>query len=97
MRVRRKECRVHPHPVRARSPIRITVATANSLLDFGAVNLLSLIAANRLPEPALAKNVRNFVNRDFMRTVDLQLLRELLAPYEPSMDFKWASLPEDDV
>jgi hypothetical protein len=32
-----------------------------------------------------------------MRTVDLQLLRELLAPYEASMDFKWTSLPKDDV
>lgn len=44
----------------------------------------------------MAKNVRNFVNRLFMQTVDLGLLRELLAPHEPDMAFKWLELPEDE-
>lgn len=44
----------------------------------------------------MAKNVRNFVNRLFMQTVDLGLLQELLAPHEPDMAFKWLELPEDE-
>jgi len=45
----------------------------------------------------LAKNVRNFVNRSFMRTVDLDLLGELLAPHVAAMDFDWDALPTDEA
>lgn len=44
----------------------------------------------------MAKNVRNFVNRAFMRTVDLDLLRELLEPYSTAIGLVWASLPADE-
>lgn len=43
----------------------------------------------------MAKNVRNFVNRAFMRTVDLGLLRELLEPYETAIGLAWDALPAD--
>ncbi len=45
----------------------------------------------------MSKNVRNFVNRAFMRTVDLDLLQELLAPHAVAMKFDWATLPEEDT
>lgn len=45
----------------------------------------------------MAKNVRNFVNRAFMRTVDLDLLQELLAPYAAEMEFDWTTLPADEA
>lgn len=45
----------------------------------------------------MAKNVRNFVNRAFMRTVDLGLLRELLEPYAAAIDLTWDALPADDA
>lgn len=45
----------------------------------------------------MAKNVGNFVNRAFMRTVDLDLLRELLAPHADAIDLAWDTLPADDA
>ncbi|MCQ4159221.1 hypothetical protein NON00_04700 [Roseomonas sp. GC11] len=45
----------------------------------------------------MAKNVRNFVNRAFMRTVDLDLLQELLEPYATAMAFAWDDLPADEA
>ncbi len=45
----------------------------------------------------MSKNVRNFVNRAFMRTVDLSLLRELLAPYAAVMGFEWDDLPVNEA
>lgn len=44
----------------------------------------------------MSKNVRNFVNRAFMRTVDLDLLQDLLAPHASDMKFDWSALPEDE-
>lgn len=45
----------------------------------------------------MAKNVRNFVNRAFMRTVDFDLLHELLKPYATAMKFAWDDLPTDEA
>lgn len=45
----------------------------------------------------MAKNVRNFVNRAFMRAVDLDLLQELLAPYAAELKFDWKTLPADEA
>jgi hypothetical protein len=44
----------------------------------------------------MPKRIRNFVDRAFSRTVDLELLHRLLAPYLPHIDFDWDGLPEDD-
>lgn len=45
----------------------------------------------------MAKNVRNFVNRAFMRSVDLGLLRDLLEPYAAAIGLTWDALPADDA
>ncbi len=45
----------------------------------------------------MAKNVRNFVNRAFMRTVDLDLLKQLLDPHTGQMSFDWDALPQEDA
>lgn len=44
----------------------------------------------------MAKRIRNFVDRAFSRTVDLELLHRLLGPYLGQIDFDWDALPEDD-
>lgn len=45
----------------------------------------------------MATRIRNFVDRAFSRTVDLELLHRLLGPYLDEIDFDWNGLPEDDV
>ena len=45
----------------------------------------------------MAKRIRNFVDRAFSRTVDLELLRRLLEPHLGQIDFDWNGLPEDDA
>lgn len=44
----------------------------------------------------MAKRIRNFVDRAFSRTVDLDLLHRLLQPYLHQIDFDWSALPEDE-
>lgn len=44
----------------------------------------------------MAKRIRNFVDRAFSRTVDLELLHRLLRPYLGQIGFDWDGLPEDD-
>ena len=44
----------------------------------------------------MAKRIRNFVDRAFSRTVDLELLHRLLEPYLGQIGFDWDTLPEDD-
>lgn len=44
----------------------------------------------------MAKRIRNFVDRSFARTVDLELLHRLLEPYLGQIGFDWNGLPEDD-
>lgn len=44
----------------------------------------------------MAKRIRNFVDRAFSRTVDLELLHRLLSPYLGQIGFEWDGLPEDD-
>lgn len=44
----------------------------------------------------MAKRIRNFVDRAFSRTVDLELLHRLLSPYLGQIDFDWDGLPEDE-
>jgi hypothetical protein len=44
----------------------------------------------------MAKNVKKFVNRDFAKTVDLDLLKRLLDPYGASIQFDWNALPTDE-
>lgn len=44
----------------------------------------------------MAKRIRNFVDRAFSRTVDLELLHRLLSPYLGQIGFDWDGLPEDD-
>ena len=44
----------------------------------------------------MPKRIRNFVDRAFSRTVDLELLHRLLAPYLGQISFEWDGLPEDD-
>lgn len=41
----------------------------------------------------MAKSIRKFVNREFVRTVDLDLLRRLMLPYSEAIDFRWEALP----
>jgi hypothetical protein len=42
----------------------------------------------------MAKRIRNFVDRAFSRTVDLDQLRRLLQPHLGQIDFDWPGLPE---
>lgn len=44
----------------------------------------------------MAKRIKNFVDRAFSRTVDLELLHRLLSPYLGQIDFDWNGLPADD-
>ena len=44
----------------------------------------------------MVKRIRNFVDRAFSRTVDLELLQRLLAPHLDQIDFDWDALPEDE-
>lgn len=44
----------------------------------------------------MAPMVRKFVSRDFMKTVDLQLLRRLLEPHVAAIGLNWGNLPDDD-
>ncbi|WP_413152315.1 hypothetical protein [Amaricoccus sp. W119] len=44
----------------------------------------------------MGKRIRNFVDRAFLRTVDLGLLHRLLAPHLGQIGFDWAALPEDE-
>lgn len=44
----------------------------------------------------MAIGVRKFVNREFAKTVDLDLLKRLIAPYQDQIDFDWDALPEDE-
>jgi len=44
----------------------------------------------------MAIGVRKFVNREFSRTVNLDLLKRLIAPYKDQIDFDWDVLPEDE-
>lgn len=44
----------------------------------------------------MAKRIRNFVDRAFSRTVDLELLHRLLSPHLGQIGFDWDGLPEDD-
>ncbi|QYX57986.1 hypothetical protein K1T73_06285 [Roseovarius sp. SCSIO 43702] len=44
----------------------------------------------------MPKRIRNFVDRAFSRTVDIELLHRLLSPYLGQIDFDWDDLPEDD-
>ena len=41
----------------------------------------------------MAKNVKKFVNREFVRTVDLDLLKRLLDPYSRDIALDWSALP----
>lgn len=45
----------------------------------------------------MAKRIRNFIDRAFSRTVDLELLHRLLSPYLGQIGFDWDGLPEDDA
>lgn len=45
----------------------------------------------------MAKRIRNFIDRAFSRTVDLELLHRLLSPYLGQIDFDWDGLPKDDA
>ena len=42
----------------------------------------------------MARKVRKFVDREFSKTVDLDLLARLLAPFAYRLDFSWTDLPE---
>jgi hypothetical protein len=44
----------------------------------------------------MAKRIRNFVDRAFSRTVDLQMLHRLLSPYLEQIGVDWDALPDDD-
>ena len=44
----------------------------------------------------MAQNVKKFVNRDFARTVDLDLLARLIEPHKAAIGFDWQSLPADE-
>ena len=45
----------------------------------------------------MARKVRKFVDREFARTVDLDLLARFLQPYVDTIAFDWAALPPDDA
>lgn len=44
----------------------------------------------------MPRNIRKFVNREFARTVELDLLRRLLEPYRSKLNFDFATLPKDE-
>ena len=44
----------------------------------------------------MAKRIRNFVDRAFSRTVNLDQLHRLLQPHLAQIDFDWPGLPEDE-
>ena len=44
----------------------------------------------------MAIGVRKYVNREFSKTVDLELLRRFLTPYLDHIALDWATLPEDE-
>jgi len=44
----------------------------------------------------MAKRIRNFVDRAFSRTVDLDQLHQLLQPHLAQIDFDWPGLPDDE-
>jgi hypothetical protein len=44
----------------------------------------------------MAKNIKNFVNREFAKTVDLDLLKRLLDPFSSKITLDWAALPENE-
>jgi len=44
----------------------------------------------------MAKNVKKFVNRSFARTVDLDLLKRLIVPYQAAIELDWDGLPADE-
>jgi hypothetical protein len=44
----------------------------------------------------MAKNVKKFVNRDFAKTVDLDLLKRLIDPYAATIQLDWNALPADE-
>jgi hypothetical protein len=41
----------------------------------------------------MAKNIKNFVNREFAKTVDLDLLKRLLDPFSAKITLDWNALP----
>ena len=41
----------------------------------------------------MAKNVKKFVNREFAKTIDLDLLKRLLDPYARDIALDWSALP----
>ena len=45
----------------------------------------------------MAIRVRKFVDREFAKTVDLDLLRRFLAPYAARIGFEWSSLPAGEA
>jgi len=45
----------------------------------------------------MAKRIRNFIDRAFSRTVDLQMLHRLLSPYLGQIGLDWDTLPTDDA
>lgn len=45
----------------------------------------------------MARRIRNFVDRAFSRTVDLELLHRLLRPHLGQIDFEWDELPDDEA
>lgn len=45
----------------------------------------------------MPKRIRNFVDRAFSRTVDIELLHRLVSPYLSQIDFDWDELPENDA
>lgn len=45
----------------------------------------------------MTRRIRNFVDRAFSRTVDLELLRRLLDPHLPQIGLDWDGLPEDET
>ena len=44
----------------------------------------------------MAKNIKKFVNRDFTKTVDLDLLKRLIDPYASTIHLDWNALPADE-
>nr|MDA3888099.1 hypothetical protein [Allgaiera sp.] len=44
----------------------------------------------------MAKRIKNFVDRAFSRTVDLDLLHRLLQPHLGQIDIDWSALSEDE-
>ena len=44
----------------------------------------------------MAKNIRKFVNREFARTVGLDLIRRLVEPYASTIKLDFTTLPIDE-